>query len=143
MKGVASENTDELVDAWLTLIGQAELLPVLLAKHTWSDVFQNRRCFEFVDNNSARYSLVNGYSPVLDSSQIISDVWLYDATQGVSSWYARVPTSSNVADGPSRLQRDLMRSFSNATMSSIQLPPEWGTGDVWNVLTTRWARNFQ
>ena len=125
------------------LIGQAELLPVLLAKHTWSDAFRNRRCFVFIDNNSARYSLVNGYSPVLDSSQIISDVWLCDATQGVSSWYARVPTASNIADGPSRLRFEVVRSYPNAKCSSIQLPPEWGNDDVWNVLTARWAHSFQ
>ena len=117
------------------LIGQAELLPVLLAKHTWSAVFRNRRCFVFIDNNSARYSLINGYSPVLDSSQIISDVWLYDSTQGVSSWFARVPTASNIADGPSRLHFVAVDSYPNATRCSIQLPHEWGEGNVWDVLT--------
>jgi len=39
-----------------------------------------------------------GYSPVADSAGLISEAWLCDAKLATASWYARVPTSSNMVD---------------------------------------------
>eukprot|EP00974_Lingulodinium_polyedra_P084173 8150474-Lingulodinium_polyedra.AAC.1 len=35
------------------VIGQAEILPVLLAKQTWPEAFEDSGCICYVDNNSA------------------------------------------------------------------------------------------
>ena len=74
-----------LIDLWSRfekrqLIGQAELLPVLLAKTTWPDRFVDRMNITFIDNNSAMFGLIRGYSPVLDSASLINESWLMDAS---------------------------------------------------------------
>jgi hypothetical protein len=97
------------VDSWKTklhqsqVIGQAELFPLWVARLTWADRIRGRRVIFFVDNESARIAAVKSYSPVLASLDIIVNCVGLDYTLGIASWYARVPTCCNVADGPSRL----------------------------------------
>ena len=98
-----------LVEAWKSkadqaqVIGQAELFPALVARWVWQDKLQNRRVMFFIDNESARLALVKAYSPVPASLRIIVDCLRWDQVFDCSAWYARVPTYSNLADGPSRL----------------------------------------
>ena len=97
------------VDSWKTklnqeqVIGQAELFPVLVAKWTWAKLLTGRRCIFFIDNEAARLGLVKAYSPVLPSLAIIMDCLSWDYRHKVDSWYSRVPSKSNISDGPSRL----------------------------------------
>ena len=97
------------VDSWKTrlnqeqVIGQAELFPFLVAKWTWAKLLTGRRCIFFIDNEAARLGLVKAYSPVLPSLAIIMDCLSWDYRHKVDSWYSRVPSKSNISDGPSRL----------------------------------------
>lgn len=101
--------SNEQVEAWKTklgqeqIIGQAELFPVLIAKLTWERFLRGRRTIYFVDNEAARLGLVKAYSPVLPSLALIMDCLAWDYKNEADSWYARVPSSSNISDGPSRL----------------------------------------
>ena len=85
------------------VIGQAEIFPVLVAKLTWAKKLAGRKAIYFIDNDSARLALVKAYSPVLASMQIIIQSVLWDGANDSRSWFARVPTESNIADGPSRM----------------------------------------
>ena len=97
------------VDQWKTkllqkqVIGQAELYPVLVAKLTWRRYLEGNRVIHFIDNEAARLGLVKAYSPVLPSLNIIMDALSWDYRHECESWFARVPSKSNVSDGPSRL----------------------------------------
>ena len=138
---------DPLVSAWSVddktqLIGQAELLPVLLAKTTWPSEFKNRFNITFIDNNSARFGLIRGYSPVRESAAIINETWLMDSELATGSWYARVPTASNIADKPSRLEFSELEKLPRAKCFKVSLPDSWGQGSPWDVLTFRLSRNF-
>ena len=85
-------------------IGKAELLPVLWATRLWARRVYGRRVVFFVDNESARYALMNMYSPVnASTSRLWDDVLTEDDTSGAINWYARVVSESNIADAPSRL----------------------------------------
>ena len=101
------------VEAWKTklnqtqVIGQAELFPVLLAKLTWAEQLKGRRAIYFIDNDAARLGLVKAYSPVLPSLGLIMDCLNWDYANSSESWYARVPSTSNISDGPSRLDFEL------------------------------------
>ena len=90
------------------VIGQAELLPVLVAKTIWEKFLKNKKAIYFVDNDSARLALIKGYSPVLTSLRIITACSFKDAKNRSSSWYARVPTKSNIADEPSRMKKEYL-----------------------------------
>ena len=92
------------------VIGQAELLPILVAKTIWEKHIRNKKVIYFVDNDSARLAMIKGYSPVITSLEIIMACSYKDAMCRSVSWYARVPTKSNIADEPSRMRKaDLMR----------------------------------
>ena len=85
------------------IIGQVEILPVVVAKEIWSKEISSRKVIYFIDNDSARLALIKGYSPVLQSLKLIMQAAKFDASNMSASWYARVPTSSNPADAPSRM----------------------------------------
>ena len=115
------------------LVGQAEIAPVLLAKAVWRSELRGQALLTFVDNDSARHALVSGYSPVTTSCELISASALLDAELRVAQWVARVPTSSNIADAPSRLEvGELLR------IGAVQraLPSEL-TGGNWQGLVER------
>ena len=90
-------------DGQTQVIGQAELFPVLVARLTWKSKLKGRRVLFFLDNESARLGLVKAYSPVLPSLEIIMQCLEWDYAFAVDAWYARVPTASNISDGPSRM----------------------------------------
>ena len=74
------------------LIRQAELYPVLVAKHIWANELKGKRIIHFMDNEAARLGLVKAYSPVLPSKSIIMDSLAWDYAHGCDSWFARVPS---------------------------------------------------
>ncbi len=85
------------------VVGQAEILPVLVAMRLWGDLLDGRKLICFIDNESAKGALVRGYSPVKASADLIQLIGLEEASRTIFTWYARVPSASNPADGPSRL----------------------------------------
>ena len=97
-----------LVDAWAgpshkrMLINQAELLPVLVSRLTWAARLQDRRVIHWIDNDGVKDSLVNGYSRVSDSGDLLGIISLADIRLRLACWFDRVASPSNLADGPSR-----------------------------------------
>ena len=69
-----------------------------------------RRVVFFVDNESARYGLMNMYSPINASTSVLWDVLAEDDTSGAINWYARVVSESNIADAPSSLDSGPLQS---------------------------------
>ena len=86
-----------------TAIFQLELLPVLVARHLWSDRCKDRAIIVFCDNEAAKSALVAGYTAQPVSVRIVSRVADLDVRDGALTWYERVPSFSNPADAPSRL----------------------------------------
>ena len=103
---------DIIVDSWMSTgrrqcIGQAEIFPILVAKILWKHFLNNRLVFFFVDNESAKSTLINRYSPVLDSSRLLWAVSIVDSELQCRDWFSRVASYSNPADEPSRLKKPL------------------------------------
>ena len=101
------------------MIGQAEIFPALVARHTWKGRLAGKRVVWFIDNESARAALVKQYSPVVASLNILVQCTAMDAQTGLESWYARVPTASNPADAPSRLQDEGLMARGSARVSAL------------------------
>jgi len=57
----------------------------------------------FVDNNGSKDSIVKGHSFSRAGDDIVRAVITLEYEQCSWNWYARVPTHSNPADDPSRL----------------------------------------
>ena len=69
---------------------------------------------------------MRGYSPVLSSCALVAEASLEDVRLHVGSWYARVPTLSNIADYPSRFERDkILAEYPEAKEVWPRLPEWW------------------
>ena len=73
----------------------------MVARMMWADR-RDRAVLHFVDNDAARFALIKGSSPTTDSAWLTSQFWEEEASVGAFSWFERVPSPSNPADGPSR-----------------------------------------
>lgn len=107
-------------------IAQAELLPVLVARLTWADRLRNRFVVYYIDNESVREALVRGWTGALASRALLLQCAWADVALSAVSWYARVPSPSNPADGPSRLEDPAMPEWPDA-VEDVPVPPSgWG-----------------
>ena len=85
------------------LICQAEIFPILVAKTTWGSVLAGRAVLWFVDNNSALAAVIRSFSPVVENFELLLINARLDVKLQSLNWYSRVPSKSNLSDGPSRL----------------------------------------
>eukprot|EP00971_Amphidinium_carterae_P158874 3150194-Amphidinium_carterae.1 len=74
----------------------------------FQEILTSARVIFFIDNTSVQAALVKGNTRSLASRSMLRKCVELDAEVGTSSWYARVPSPSNVADGPSRLDFSLV-----------------------------------
>ena len=57
------------------IVGQAELLPCLMARIVWADRMEGRAVIHYVDNEAARYALIKGTSPTMNSAFLTAAFW--------------------------------------------------------------------
>ena len=99
---------DEIVEEWASggrrqLVFEAEVLPYLLALTCWGELMAKRHLLIFVDNDGARHSWIKGGAESVHAMRMIYKGTLLEAQLEVQPFFCRVPTMSNIADGPSRL----------------------------------------
>ena len=109
--GIAVEFISERVpDSWMAKflsisthpIFELELLLVWIALIEWEGHLSGAQCVFYLDNEAAKASLVNGASMQDNGAEIIQAFVYSERRIQVKVWFARVPTSSNISDGPSR-----------------------------------------
>ena len=105
------------------VISALEVLPVGLALKVWSRRTMHRRIFIFVDNDAARASLIKMSSNSRSLQSCLLKVADILQQTPCFPWFCRVPSSSNIADGPSRLEFGGLLSTMNATRDVL----EWQT----------------
>jgi hypothetical protein len=104
------------------VIGQAEILPVVFAREVWHLNLRGRRLLVFIDIDSARFALIKADSPSAASRGLLERLSRCDSSSPVPSWYARCPSASNIADGPSRMQlTELMSLYPAAKRVEVSL----------------------
>ena len=96
---------NELLSRWTAsgrrqLIGQAEILPIVISKLVWANLLRDMALVTYVDNDSALHAVVGGYTSVHDSAVLIHAAAHMDMLIGCHQWVARVPSLSNPAAGP-------------------------------------------
>ena len=90
-------------------IGQLELLAALVAYSTFPELMRDKSVVHWIDNESAVYSLVKGYSGAPDSARVVNLFHATAAQLQVCPWFEYVHTDDNIADLPSRGDFDLVR----------------------------------
>ena len=133
----------DLVHSWLprqNYMGQLELLAGPFALSTWPRRLESRSTILFVDNDSAASNLVKGYSPQVDSAAIAGEFWLHASALRANIYVERVESKSNLSDGPSRHEFDLLISmggvWTDPSLDGLTRPtvdpsqwfgaPQWG-----------------
>ena len=95
-----------LVEDWQEsmkhVIGPVELYAVVLARSVWSTALSQRRCVFFIDNSSAMDACIKGTSPSPAFRKLLLEFERLELREPCWPWFTRVPSESNVADGPSR-----------------------------------------
>ena len=91
-----------LAEGCKTVIGELETLVVAISLLLWGDGIRSSQLMIYIDNEGAKFSLVKGYS----DARAITAICALTATAldkfVILPWYRRVPSSSNIADFPSR-----------------------------------------
>ena len=105
-----------LMDLWAKtgkkhLIGPVELYAVCLARRCWSEFLHNRVIF-FVDHGGVLASLITGASRDATWRKLLLTLEQVDSEVPCLSWFARVPSQSNISDGPSRGDWSALKNFS-------------------------------
>ena len=105
------------------IINIAELYAVWLARHKWAARLAHRKVFIYIDSNAAKGAILAGHTTPAAANWIVRSLILLEFEQAAWTWYARVPSTSNIADEPSRLDDvDLLRSFPGAKFVNVIQP---------------------
>ena len=99
---------------------ELELAPILIAISLWGNLFLNSQVVMYLDNDAARAGLIKMRGATDIGDIIIQETAVLEARLAFRPWFGRVPTASNVADGPSRLDCRFVES-----LGSVLLPFEW------------------
>ena len=85
-----------------TVIFEAELLALLVSFVLFKRVLKGRPCVAYIDNNSTRDVSISGAARTFPGDNLIGQLLEVEDSCSVIPWFARVPSQSNIADGPSR-----------------------------------------
>ena len=84
------------------VIGELEALAPVMALDLWKSYSRSYHVIFYIDNDGARYGLLRGYSCSVSFS-VLSHMMAVRLEELVClQWFARVASSSNLADFPSR-----------------------------------------
>ncbi len=92
-------------------IHELELLPLVLALSLWQRFLDGSQVVWYIDNESARMAAIKGSGETEHASLIIDAFVRIECNSQIKSWFSRVPSHSNPADGVSRLLCDLPQSL--------------------------------
>ena len=82
---------------------EAEIMPLLVALTWWPDRLKDCLLLVFIDNDAARHAWVSATAKTKHARNMIHSALSLEAQLGIVSYFCRVPTHSNIADAPSRL----------------------------------------
>ena len=99
---VPSALTKRWLESSKHIIGMVELYGALVARAAWDSQLANSKSILFVDNNAAKEAYVKGTSHNPHSREMLLTLEHIESKHRSWMWVARVPSSSNPADEPSR-----------------------------------------
>ena len=92
-----------LTDGRQTAIGELETLVVSMSLMVWCQLLKSAALMVYIDNEGSKFSLIKGYSSSPSITAICALAATYLDSYCILPWFSRVPSSSNLADFPSRL----------------------------------------
>jgi len=110
-----------------TYIGQLELAAAAAPYFSLPCSWWRQRCvMHYIDNQGACYSLIHGRASDADANRLVFVMSMHIALLRCDVWYDYVPSASNIADLPTRLDASAFsRLEAVARRIPLSLPPEW------------------
>ena len=115
-------------------IYEVELLPVLISVFLWKEQINQCQVVYYLDNDAAKSGLIKGSGATDMANAIVGGFCELESRLQLKTWFSRVPTHSNLGDGPSRLDFSLADSLGCAR---CQIPWQEVSEFIW----TRLSRN--
>ena len=109
-----------LLQASINHIHELEVMPVLVSLMIWAGWVSCAPLVHYIDNESSRMALIKGYGETSNSVKLIKAYVNCEADTQVKTWFARVPSFSNVGDGYSRSDVDLVQK-----LGAVQTNVDW------------------
>ena len=94
---------DALLANSMNPIHELEVVPILLAAHLWGKAYEGSQVVYYIDNESSRMAHIRGHGETLRAAQMIEAFVGIESSLQHRVWFGRVPSYSNPADSPSRL----------------------------------------
>ena len=89
-------------------IYEVELLPVLISAILWGEWFKQSQVVYYLDNEAAKAGFIRGAGATKLANAIVGSFCAQEAKLQLKTWFSRVPTHSNLSDGPSRMDFGLV-----------------------------------
>ena len=99
-------------------IHELEVLPILIAVELWGQLYAEAQVVYYIDNESSRMAYVRGDGETQRAAQAIEAFVQRESAMQHRVWFGRVPSYSNIADGPSRLDFEEVQRL-GATKTSV------------------------
>ena len=98
---------DEITAAWAgkqkeQLVFEAEVFPFLVSLELWRDRLKGKLLLVFIDNEAAKSCWISGAADSKWAQHMICKGTMLESSLDVFPYFCRVPTFSNIGDGPSR-----------------------------------------
>ena len=90
-------------------IYELEVMPVLVAVWLWGQQLRNSQVCWYLDNEASRSAYLKAYGATEVADGLVAAFTEAEMALQIKSWFARVPSSSNVADAPSRGEDSKLR----------------------------------
>ena len=102
-------------------IYELEVLPVVIATVVWADIISQSQVVYYIDNEAAKSAFIQGVGFTDSAKQLTTIFDEMENRMAIITWFGRVASYSNPADGPSRLCFD-DQILSGATRTPVVLP---------------------
>ena len=90
-------------------IYELEVMPVLVAILLWGQQFSGSQVCWYLDNEASRSAYLKAYGATEVADGLVAAFTEAEMALQITSWFARVPSSSNLADAPSRGEDSKLR----------------------------------
>ena len=101
-------------------IYELEVLPVLLSMWLWRDRINLAQVCWYLDNEASRSAFIKGHGATSLAACMVDAFTDEEMRHQLKSWFARVPSLSNLADSPSRLEDKFL-----LELGAVKGPIDW------------------
>ena len=88
---------------------ELEVMPVLVAIVLWGTACHNSQVCWYLDNEAGRSAFLKAFGAIAFADNMVGLFADKEMAYAIKSWFARVPSASNIADSPSRCEDSYLR----------------------------------